>query len=210
MVEAHYQKEISMSKSRWRKAFIIPVFVLLGCGLAAASAAPQDSAFHSAASGGSILQLIGNPGFENGAANPAPWVPTAGVISNSPSEPHSGNWYAWLDGYGTAHTDSLYQQVTIPAFATSATLSFWIHIDTAETSTTTPFDTLQVQIRNSSNAVLKTLATYSNLNKSTGLIQKSFDLTAFKGQTIRIYLLGTEDSSRQTSFVVDDFALIVI
>ena len=31
---------------------------------------------------------------------------------------HSGNWYAWLDGYGTTHTDTLSQTVTIrPAHA---------------------------------------------------------------------------------------------
>jgi hypothetical protein len=57
--------------------------------------------------------------------------------------------------------------------------------------------------------VLATLATYSNLNKASGFSQKTFDLTAYKGQTIRVSLVGTEDSSLQTSFVVDDFALTV-
>ena len=55
--------------------------------------------------------------------------------------------------------------------------------------------------------VLSTLATYSNLNKSTSYVLKTFDLTAFKGQTIRVYFLGTEDSSLQTSFVIDDTAV---
>jgi hypothetical protein len=32
---------------------------------------------------------------------------------------------------------------------------------------------------------------------------------AYKGQTIRVYLAGVEDSTLQTSFVVDDFALNV-
>jgi hypothetical protein len=86
-------------------------------------------------------------------------------------------------------------------------LSFYVRIDTAETTTTTAFDKLQVQVRNSANTVLATLATYSNLNKSTGYVLKSFDLSAFKGQTIRIYFLGTEDSSLQTSFVIDDTAV---
>ncbi len=125
---------------------------------------------------GSVTQLLGNPGFENGSSNPAPWVPTAGVIDNSTGEPaHSGSWKAWLDGYGTTHTDSVYQDVTIPSTATSATLTFWLHIDTAETTTVTAFDTLNVQIRNTSNTVLSTLATYSNLNHATGYSQKSFD-----------------------------------
>ncbi len=114
-----------------------------------------------------------------------------------------------MDGYGTAHTDTLYQQVTIPANATAATLTFWLHIDTAETTTTTAYDTLKVQVLNSSGTVLATLATYSNLNAAAGYSQKTFDLTAYKGQTIRVNLLGVEDSQLQTSFVVDDFSLKV-
>jgi hypothetical protein len=88
-------------------------------------------------------------------------------------------------------------------------LSFWLNITTAETTTTTAFDRLQVQVRNSSNTVLTTLATYSNLNRSTGYLQKTFDLTAFRGQTIRIYFLGTEDVTLQTSFVIDDTSVTV-
>jgi subtilisin family serine protease len=147
-------------------------------------------------------ELLLNRGFESGGVN---WVATAGVITNSTGQtPRSGSWYAWLDGYGTTHTDTLFQDVAVPASATSVTLTFWIKITTAETTTTTAFDTLRVQIRNTSNTVLATLATYSNLNKSSSYVQKTFDLTSFKGQTIRIYFLGTEDSSLQTSFVIDD------
>jgi subtilisin family serine protease len=147
-------------------------------------------------------ELLLNRGFESGAVN---WTATAGVITNSTGQtPRTGSFYAWLDGYGTTHTDSLFQDVAIPASATSVTLSFWLKINTAETTTTTAFDTLRVQIRNTSNTVLSTLATYSNLNKTTGYVQKTFDITSFKGQTVRIYFLGTEDSSLQTSFVIDD------
>src|SRR5207248_7976218 len=114
-------------------------------------------------------QLIGNPGFENGSASPAPWTVSSGVIDNGTSEAaHGGSWKAWMDGYGTTHTDSIVQTVTIPSTATSATLTFWLHIDTAETTTTTAFDTLNVQVRNTSNTLLATLATYSNRNKNTG------------------------------------------
>ena len=154
------------------------------------------------------VQLIGNPGFENGT-NAAPWAVTAGVIDSSTGQPaHSGTWKAWLDGYGSAHTDTLAQTVAIPSTATSAILTFYLHIDTAETTTTVAYDTLKVQIRNASGTVLATLATYSNLNKASGYSQKTFDLSAYKGQTIQLYLIGVENSSRQTSFVVDDFSLI--
>jgi kumamolisin len=96
----------------------------------------------------------------------------------------------------------------VTASATSVTLNFYTYISTAETTTAIAYDTLKVQVRNSAGTVLATLATYSNLNKTNGAyVLRSFNLTAYKGQTVQIYLLGTEDSSLQTSFVVDDFAL---
>jgi Bacterial Ig domain len=153
-------------------------------------------------------QLLLNPGFESGAVN---WTTTTGVIGqNGPSEPaHTGTWDAWMDGYGTTHTDTVMQQVAIPSNITTATLTFWLHIDTAETTTTSAFDVLTVQVRNSSGTVLATLATFSNLNHATGYQQHSYDLSAYKGQTIQVFLTGTEDASLQTSFVLDDFALNV-
>jgi len=135
---------------------------------------------------------------------------TAGVINNSSAEPpHGGSWDAWLDGYGTTHTDTVTQTVTIPSTATSATLSFWLHIDTAETTTTTAFDKFQVQVLNSSNSVLAVLGQFSNLNAAAGYQQHSFSLNSFIGQTVKIRFIGSEDSSLQTSFVVDDTALNV-
>ena len=156
--------------------------------------------------GGGGAQLLLNPGFESGAVN---WTTTSGVIGQYGSqEPtHGGTWEAWLNGYGTTHTDSCYQQVTIPSTVTTATLQFYLHIDTAETTTTTAYDTLKIQIRNSSNTILATLQTFSNLNKAAGYSLKSYDISAYKGQTIRVYFLGAEDGSLQTSFVIDDTAL---
>jgi hypothetical protein len=167
------------------------------------------------ASGGTATQLLGNPGFENGKSNPAPWVLTTThspneIIANSSQEPpHSGTFDAWLDGFGTTTTDTIMQQITIPASTTSATLSFWLHIDTAETTTTTKFDTMQLQIRDSNGNVLQTLQTFSNLDHATGYQQHSYNLNSFIGQTIQVFLIGQEDSELQTSFVVDDFALNV-
>jgi hypothetical protein len=146
-------------------------------------------------------QKLGNPGFETGTA--APWSAATGVISNSSGEAaHSGSWKAWMNGYGSAHTDTLSQSVTIPAGCT-ATLSFYLHIDTAETTTTTAYDTLTVKAGGT------TLATYSNLNKNTGYTLRSFDVSSLAGQTVTIGFSGVEDSTLQTSFVVDDTSLSV-
>jgi subtilisin family serine protease len=152
-------------------------------------------------------QLLLNPGFESGNVS---WTADSGVITNSTGRPaRTGSWYAWLNGYGVSNTDFVYQTVTIPSTATSATLTFYIRIDSAETTTTTAFDTLSVTIRNTSNSVLQTLATYSNLNENSTYVLKTFDVTAFRGQTIRVHFNGVEDSSLQTSFVIDDTALNV-
>ena len=143
---------------------------------------------------GGTTNLIVNGGFETGAASP--WTLTAGVLNNSASEPaHTGAWDAWLDGYGTTHTDSATQTVTIPSTATSANLVFWLHIDTAETTTTTAFDTLTVQVLNSSNTVLATLGTFSNLNKAAGYQQHTFSVSASRARPSRSSSLALKTSA---------------
>jgi Zn-dependent metalloprotease len=148
--------------------------------------------------------LLKNPGFESGAVN---WTGTSGVVTNSTSKPaRTGSYKAWLQGNGTTGTENTGQSVAIPATATSASLSFWLRIDTAETTTSTVYDTLKVQIVDGSTTT--TLATYSNLNKNTTYTQKTFNVAAYKGKTVTLKFLGAEDSSLQTSFVVDDTSLV--
>jgi hypothetical protein len=172
----------------------------------AGGTANSSGSFTVTGCGGGSQQLLLNPGFESG--NNGQWTTTAGVVDNSASPaPRSGSWKAWLDGYGTTHTDYAYQQVTIPSTATSATLTFWLRITTSETTTSIAYDTLRVQILNSSGGLLATLATYSNLNAGSSYLQKSFNLNAYIGQTIRVRFYGTEDVSLQTSFLIDDTAL---
>jgi aminopeptidase S len=147
-------------------------------------------------------QKITNPGFESGSTG---WSATSGVIGqNGPYEPaHSGTWDAWLDGYGSSHTDTVSHSITIPSGCSTYTLAFWLHIDTAETTTTTAYDKLTVTLGST------TLATYSNLNKASGYVQHSFNVSGFAGQTVTLTFKGVEDSSLQTSFVIDDTALNV-
>ncbi|MEU6591780.1 M4 family metallopeptidase [Streptomyces sp. NPDC046881] len=143
-------------------------------------------------------QLLSNPGFESGGTG---WTATSGVITTDSGEAaHGGSYKAWLDGYGSSHTDTVSQSVTIPA-GCKATLTFYLHVDTAETTTSTQYDKLTVT------AGSKTLATYSNLNAASGYSQKTFDLSSLAGSTVTLKFNGVEDSSLQTSFVVDDTAL---
>ncbi|HET6211162.1 MAG TPA: PKD domain-containing protein, partial [Jatrophihabitans sp.] len=153
-------------------------------------------------------QLLGNPGFETGT--PAPWTSTTGVVSNNTTEPaRTGSWKAWLDGYGTTHTDTLSQTVSLPTGCTNYKFNFYMHIDTAETTTTTKYDTLKLQALDTSGNVLANLYTYSNLNANTGYSLHTFTLTSYAGQTITLKFTGTEDSQKQTSFVLDDTSVNV-
>ncbi|MGW7378582.1 putative Ig domain-containing protein [Streptomyces sp. NPDC054794] len=143
-------------------------------------------------------QLLGNPGFESGNTT---WTASSGVITSDSGEAaHGGSYKAWLDGYGSSHTDTLSQSVTVPA-GCKATFTFYLHVDTDETTGSTQYDKLTVT------AGSKTLATYSNLNAATGYAQKSFDLSSYAGSTVTLKFSGVEDSSLQTSFVVDDTAV---
>jgi hypothetical protein len=146
-------------------------------------------------------QRLANPGFESGNTG---WTASSGVIGQNASggeAPRTGSWNAWLDGYGTTHTDTLSQSVTIPANCSNSTLSFYLHIDTAETTTSTAYDKLTVKIGTT------TLATYSNLNKASGYTQRLFAVGSYAGQTVTVSFSGSEDSSLRTSFVLDDTAL---
>jgi hypothetical protein len=172
---------------------------------AAGNNATSSPVSFSISNGSTPVERIANGGYESGATS---WTATSGVITNGTGQPaRTGSWKAWLNGYGSAHTDTLYQSVAIPSTVTTATLRFWLLVDSDETTTTQAFDTLKVQVRSSSNAVLATLATYSNLNKGTSYVQRTFDVSAYKGQTIRVYFEGIEGSQVQTSFVVDDASL---
>jgi hypothetical protein len=155
--------------------------------------------------------LLGNTGFESGTASP--WSMSSGVLCTNSScsgeTAHSGTGFAWLDGYGSATVDTVSQAVTIPAGETSATLSFWLHIDTAETSKTNAYDTLKVQVLDASGNVLGTVAQFSNLNAASGYQQHSVDLSAYIGKSVTLKFIGTEDSAYQTSFVLDDVTLNV-
>lgn len=152
--------------------------------------------------GGNLLQ---NAGFESGATV---WTGTAGPITNNTGRPaRTGSWKMWLGGNGSTSSETEQQTVTIPSSATSAVLTFWVRIDTSESTTSRAYDTMRPQVV--VGGTTTTLATYSNLDKNGAYVQKSFNLIAYKGQSVTVKFAMSEDSSLQTSFVVDDTALSV-
>ncbi|ARH94810.1 M28 family metallopeptidase [Streptomyces sp. MOE7] len=145
-------------------------------------------------------QLLTNGGFEAGTS---PWTGDTGAIgSHAGQSAHSGSRFAWLGGYGYSATDSIAQTVTVPAGCAKATLTYWLHIDTAETDRVA-YDTFKVK------AGSTTLTTLSNTDAASGYVQRTLDLTPYIGQRIALTFTATEDSGLQTSFVLDDAAVQV-
>jgi hypothetical protein len=170
---------------------------------AAGNVGSSSSVSFSVSNSSGGTQLIGNGGFESGASS---WTQSSGAITSSSGEPaHAGSWKAWLDGYGTAHTDYVRQKISIPTGVANVTLDFFLHVDTAE-PTTKAYDNLQVQVITSTGKTIN-LATFSNMNAASGYQEHSLSLNAYKGQTLQISFSGTEDKQQQTSFVIDDVSV---
>ncbi|NEC09324.1 peptidase M28, partial [Streptomyces sp. SID7909] len=147
-------------------------------------------------------QVVANGGFENGTS---PWTQTSGVINNRTSEKpaHSGSYQAWFGGWGSTHSDTATQSLTVPAGCSTYRLSFYLRTDTAETPDGNAYDTFTVKLGS------RTLATYSNLAATNSYVLKTFDVASAAGQTVTLGFTSKEDAYLQTSFVVDDVALDV-
>jgi len=152
-------------------------------------------------------QLIQNGGFETGTL--ANWT-TGGVAAPTIStvQKHSGT-YSALDGASSGGEpngdDFLYQTITIPSTATKATLTFWYWPATTDTIT---YDRQEAQVQNTSGATLaQIIKVCSNAQAWT---QVTYDLTSYKGQTIRIYFNDHQDGFGDLTYMyVDDVSVTV-
>jgi hypothetical protein len=157
--------------------------------------------------GSEITQLLANPGFESGVSAWSGTLEDIGSFGNVPA--HQGSNLAWMGGTGSAHTESLYQNVHVPSATPQVALSFWFRIETEETTTTHAYDKFYVQIRDKNGKVLKTLATFSNLDQTSGFVQKTFDVSGYAGQDIQVFFKAVEDEGKISSFWLDDVTLTV-
>jgi fibronectin type 3 domain-containing protein len=171
-------------------------------GTCGSSNSTQVSATTSACTGGT--ELIVNGGFETTLT---PWVASNAFRSTTAGQAKTGVGYAYL-GNANSITSTLYQQIAIPAAATG-TLTFWFNATSAETTTSTKYDNFYVEVRNTSGSLLATLGQFSNLDKTATVVYslKTFNVAAYRGQTVRIQFRSTTDSSLITTFRVDDISV---
>lgn len=155
--------------------------------------------------------LMVNGGFESGAVV---WVENGTFISNQSGIARSGSYFLFLGGL-TSWADSAYQTVTIPAGVTSATLSFYYNIYSHEVDDTEPYDVFYADVLDSSGNELANIGEWSNVNNDGAFgpayyHQKTFNMTPYAGQTVRISFSSFNDDYYDTSFFVDDVSLVVV
>lgn len=162
--------------------------------------------------------LFANPDFENGniawsssSCDSATPRTCYTVINQNIGLGHNGsNWYAML-GVQDNMTSVLYQDISIPANATTADARFWYRISSLETGTTV-YDTMSFVIADPATGSITTeLDKWSNVDTTGGswVQSRTYDLLAYKGKTIRAGFRATTDPSSPTTFRIDDATLMV-
>jgi len=119
---------------------------------------------------------------------------------------HAGTYSSQLgasSGSEPNGNSSLYQTITIPSTVTSATLTFWYWPSTTDTIT---YDWQEAQVQNSSGTLLAQIMKVCS--NSRAWTQKTFDLTPYKGQTIRIYFNDHQDGYGDLTYMyLDDVSV---
>ncbi len=153
--------------------------------------------------GGGSIQ---NGNFEQGAGVGWQEYSARGVYpivrsrSNLPANrpPHGGDWAAWLGGLHN-EISVVYQQVTIPAGA--STLRFWYWISSEDVC---GYDFGGVVINNATVADRFNLCSSTNTN---GWVQRVVNLGAWAGQSVQLQIRSEHDGSLLSSLFVDDVTL---
>ena len=150
------------------------------------------------------VERVVNGGFESSTTG---WGRAGYAYYSRDSGAHSGLGYTALALYNNG-SGSLYQNVAIPSTA-AGSLTFWLNVTSGESTAAGARDLLFVEILNTSGALLSRLATFSNLQKTTGTAYtlRSLNVAAYRGQTVRVQFRATNDAVLPTAFHVDDVSL---
>jgi hypothetical protein len=156
-------------------------------------------------------QLLVNPGFDSGNA---PWVES--TLSNNSLitidtsftlKAQTPSYFAWLGGYDNAR-DDLTQRVTVPAEATSMTLSFYYAVIPLG-STGGANDILSVSYQAGNGTPVQLTTFNGNTPVSTWTRFTTGLPASLAGQSVMVDFLATTDSSSATNFVIDSVSFVV-
>ena len=174
------------------------------------TATKSTTILNSTSNGSTTQELIVNGGFEQETTG---WSLGSATVKVNGLVPHSGNNYAIL-GEVDNTVDVLYQQFTIPASATTVTLSYYLNITSYE-GTAAEFDKIDTSLRDPGGNLLVAIDHKSNKDKAAGggnpyYVLKTFDVSAWRGQTVRFHVVATTDSDTLTSFKLDDVSVAAV
>jgi len=176
--------------------------------VAGSSIVPEVQSSHAirASTPWACVNLVENGGFEQGAADPAPWL-AGGFTHVSEEQAHGGYYGMWMGGYREAN-DTLYQLVTVPSEADETNLSYWWHMQSLDDAET-PYDYLYVTLQTADGEVLAELEILDNTDRRNVWSQSTIDVGALAGTTFRIGFDCVGNGAFVTSFFLDDVELIV-
>ena len=127
------------------------------------------------------------------------------TLQSFPSRSGGGNSHAAIGGAPkTFHLTS--ETVTVPSSVRKAELSVYLWVVTKNNKRSAE-DVLTIEIRDRVGTLLQTVGTFSNLDEGPTYIQRRFDLTRYRGKSIKISFTGTQGKGAPTWFLLDDVAL---
>jgi len=165
------------------------------------------------------IQLLANAGFDQSTGSGTskvitPWiqdpddvvVTAAELAINGQPAPQAGNYAAWLGGENL-RVDFVYQPIAVPAATRSLRLDGYRYVRSNEPNPGT-HDRLFVNIYNTSQSLLDTVATYYDRDETSGW--ESFTLTVpgnYAGRTLLLAFESENDFFYSTSFFLDSLTL---
>lgn len=165
----------------------------------------------------SVVRLF-NGTFEYGQSGWNLW--SDGVVLGagyySEVDPHAGKSWLCIGDWASSCTDFAMQDVELPATG-SLGLSFWMGIRNASAAPATAANLFKVKVLSTTGTTLATLMGADNTaaevanGKAVWKAYGPYDLTPWKGQTIRLRLESYQPGGDKTGtvFAIDDLALLV-
>jgi hypothetical protein len=151
------------------------------------------------------VEVIRNGGFESGERYWF-WSPDPTHTLTSNKFYHLGVRSARL-GVNNNTYDELSTDISIPANATSATLSYWRMIRTTDVGGTA-YDMLWCDANNNLGVSI-VCGEFSNTDQSSGWIKQTVDLLPLRGATGTIDFSNHNDGSYPTEFFIDDISIVI-
>lgn len=160
-------------------------------------------------SGPQLCEYVRNGGFEEGVPTNS-WAATNSQNRTDPliytNLPRTGRWSAWF-GNVLNYTDTLRQNITLPANRTGATLRFWRYVRSNEAATSAK-DQLQIVLvkADGSEQVVRTITSAVPRNQ-WAQETVALDLATPRDPAWALVLRGRNDAAAVSSFFVDDVSL---